>query len=159
MKKTNGNWKDFFEIIRKTKPNIRLFTFAIIIASISAIISSFIPNFLKNLIDSYAASGTFNGIVLLGFIALFLSGTILGAIGSYLLSVVGLKVVANLREITWVKIVKLPTEFYDKNRSGDIASRVVNDTTVIYDLVSNSFSQFINAILMILFCGFWLFYY
>ncbi|SET47945.1 ATP-binding cassette, subfamily B, AbcA/BmrA [Oceanobacillus limi] len=152
-------WKEFFELISKTKPKVGLFIIACIISSASAIATTFIPNFVKTFIDSFSTSGNLNGNILLLLGAFFIFGTLTSAIASYLLNVVGLNVVANLRGITWSKIVKLPANFYDKNKSGDIASRVVNDTTVIFNLVSHSFSQFVNAILTILFCSFWLFYY
>lgn len=157
--RSNYTWRDFFKLINLSKPQYGLFIFSCMISAASAVISTFIPNFLKNFIDGFAHSGKLNGGILLGLVILFVLQTVTGLVASYLLSIIGLKVVANIRGITWTKIVKLPADFFDKNESGDIASRVVSDTTVLYNLVSNSFSQFINAILMILFCGFWLFYY
>lgn len=155
----NYSWKEFFKLINLSKPNIGLFIFACTTSAVSAIISTFVPNFLKKFIDSFAQSSSIDGEILLWLVILFVIHIGTGVVASYLLSVVGLNIVTNLREITWTKIVKLPTEFFDKNESGDIASRLVNDTTVIYNLVSISFSQFVNAILMIILCGFWLFYY
>ncbi|WP_414051741.1 ABC transporter ATP-binding protein [Bacillus pumilus] len=159
MEYKETKWKVFFSVIRKTRISINLFIIAMILTAISATASTLVPHFLKKIIDSYNSTNTINSMDLTALIGIFLSSAILGAIGSYMLSVEGLKVVANLRILLWRKIVKLPIDFYDKNRSADIASRFVNDTSVIYNLVSNSFSQFVNAILMILFCGFWLFYY
>lgn len=158
---TNPNFKskEFFFLLRKTRPNIRLFILAIFLSGLSAIASTLVPHYLKSLIDYYNILEKINLWDLLGLLSIFLISGVIGAVGSYMLSVVGYNVVANLRNLLWEKIVILPIEFYDKNRSADIASRFVNDTTVIYNLVSNSFSQFINAILIVLFCGFWLFYY
>ncbi len=159
MTNPNLKSKEFFFLLRKTRPNIRLFIFAIFLSGLSAIASTLVPHYLKSLIDYYNIHEKINLLDLLGLLGIFLSSGVIGAVGSYMLSVVGYNVVANLRNLLWEKIVILPVEFYDKNRSADIASRFVNDTTVIYNLVSNSFSQFINAILIVLFCGFWLFYY
>lgn len=159
MTNPNFNSKEFFFLLRKTRPNIRLFILAIFLSGLSAIASTLVPHYLKSLIDYYNILEKINLWDLLGLLAIFLLSGVIGAVGSYMLSVVGYNVVANLRNLLWEKIVILPIEFYDKNRSADIASRFVNDTTVIYNLVSNSFSQFINAILIVLFCGFWLFYY
>lgn len=159
MEYKETKWKVFFSLIRKTRISINLFIIAMILTAISATASTLVPHFLKKIIDSYNSKNTIHSLDLTALIGIFLSSAILGAIGSYMLSVEGLKVVANLRMLLWRKMVKLPIGFYDKNRSADIASRFVNDTSVIYNLVSNSFSQFVNAVLMILFCGFWLFYY
>ncbi|WP_341518398.1 ABC transporter ATP-binding protein [Bacillus paramobilis] len=152
-------WRDFFKLINLAKPKYGLFILSCIISAMSAIVSTFIPNFLKNFIDGFAVSGNVDMRILFGLVTLFILQMVTGLIASYLLSVIGLKIVANVRGLAWTKIVKLPAGFFDKNESGDIASRLVNDTTVLYNLVSISFSQFINAVLMILFCGFWLFYY
>lgn len=159
IKNTNYTWKEFFTLISHCKPKISLFIIACTISAISAVSSTFIPNFLKKTIDSFVLTGSINGTILLGLAVLFILQTGTGVIAGYLLSIVGLNIVSNLRKITWNRIVKLPTDFFDKNESGDIASRLVSDTTVIYNLVTTSFSQFINAILMLVFCGFWLFYY
>ncbi|WP_106769123.1 ABC transporter ATP-binding protein [Paenibacillus faecalis] len=157
--KTNDSWRSFFKLIHRSKPSVGLFITACVISAASAVVSTFIPNFMKNIIDSYSLSGSLNGGILIRLAVLFIFVTITGVLSSYLLNKVGLKIVANLRGMTWTKIVKLPIEFFDKNQSGDIASRLVSDTTVIFNLVSQSFSQFINAVLTLLFCGFWLFYY
>lgn len=159
MNNNSTNLKEFFLLIKKTKPNIKIFSFAILLSAFSAVISTLLPNVLKDLIDSYANAKQINISNLLILLGIFLGGGITGAIGSYMLSKVGFKVVANLRKTIWNKVSFLPMDFHDKNQSADIASRLVNDTNIIYNLVSNSFSQFINAILMIIFCGFWLFYY
>jgi len=158
-KKNHYTWREFFKLIKLSKPNYGLFVLACVISSASAIASTFIPNLLKNFIDTFSNSNSLNESILIALLTLFTLQTLTGLLASYLLSLIGLKIVANLRGITWTKIVKLPTSFFDENESGDIASRLVNDTTVIYNLVSTYFSQFINAILMIFFCGFWLFYY
>lgn len=157
--KMNYSWRSFFKLIHRSKPSVGLFITACVISAASAVVSTFIPNFMKNIIDSYSLSGSLNGGILIRLAVLFIFVTITGVLSSYLLNKVGLKIVANLRGMTWTKIVKLPIEFFDKNQSGDIASRLVSDTTVIFNLVSQSFSQFINAVLTLLFCGFWLFYY
>lgn len=154
-----NRWSEFFDLMIKTKLNIKLFVIALLISSIGTITSTFIPNFLKGFIDSYANFESFSMKGIKWLIILFLFSTLAATISSYLLGMVGMQIVANLRNIVWSKIAKLPSQFYDVNESGDLASRVVNDTTVIFNLISSSLSKFISAILTILFCTFWLFYY
>ncbi|WP_345807041.1 ABC transporter transmembrane domain-containing protein [Bacillus pumilus] len=131
MEYKETKWKVFFSLIRKTRISINLFIIAMILTAISATASTLVPHFLRKIIDSYNSTNTIHSSDLTALIGIFLSSAILGAIGSYMLSVEGLKVVANLRILLWRKIVKLPIGFYDKNRSADIASRFVNDTSVI----------------------------
>ncbi len=157
--KKTSDWKDFFDLIRKTKPNVTLISFAVLLSAVSAVVPTLIPGNLKNIIDSYMVIGTLNTTGLALLLGIFICSAGIGALGSYMLGVAGHNVVAGLREMLWKKIVYLPIKFYDQNRSADIASRVVNDTTVIYNLISNALSQFVNSVLMIIFCGFWMFYY
>ncbi|MDQ0300382.1 ATP-binding cassette subfamily B protein AbcA/BmrA [Salibacterium salarium] len=162
MSNTEGNkykWTEFFRLIHFTNPRYLLFIVTCIVGSIGAVISTFIPNTLRIIVDSYTQTDSLETSALAILALLFITGAITRAFSGYLLSVVGLNIVANLRSLLWNKVVTLPTDFFDINQSGDIASRIVNDTNVIYSLVSNSFSKFINSIFIIIFCSFWLFYY
>lgn len=63
----------------------------------------------------------------------------------YLLSLVGQKVVLNLRKIIWRKILNLKVDFYSKNQPGEIISRVTNDTTVTMNLLSNEIADLFSS--------------
>lgn len=69
---------------------------------------------------------------------------------TYLLGAVGQKVIARLRETLWKKIVRLPVPYFDKTKSGNTVSRVVNDTGILKDLISQHFPQFIGGIVSII---------
>ena len=57
--------------------------------------------------------------------------------GKYLVEWVGNRVVMDLRNRMFSHIHALPIQFFGKNRSGDLISRITSDTTMLTQLVSN----------------------
>lgn len=69
----------------------------------------------------------------------------------YLLSKVGEEIVKNLRDKLWSKLLKLPINYYNKNKSGEMVSRITNDTTVIVNVMTHEIIDLItNCITLIL---------
>ena len=87
---------------------------------------------------------------MIGIGAAFIVQAIISGVSIYLLSFVGQKIVARLRERMWVKMIRLPVSYFDKQSSGETVSRIVNDTSVVRDLISNHFPQFISGIISII---------
>ena len=50
----------------------------------------------------------------------------------------------------WFKLIRLPVSYFDKQASGESVSRVVNDTGIVKDLISQHFPQFITGIISII---------
>src|SRR5699024_2020538 len=75
---------------------------------------------------------------------------IVNGISVYLLTAVGQRIVASLRDKMWVKLIRLPVKYFDKTASGNIVSRVVNDTNIVKDLISEHFPRFVTGIISII---------
>src|SRR5699024_10189245 len=58
--------------------------------------------------------------------------------------------VARLREQMWLKLIFLPVSYYDETSSGETVSRVVNDTNIVKDLISEHFPQFVTGVISII---------
>lgn len=109
-----------------------------------------LPLLTRNLIDNYLSIST-EAAPLLGLIeVVFIVQAISSGFSLYLLSAVGQKVVANLREKVWLKIIHLPVRFFDKTSSDETVSRIINDTNIIRGLISVHFPTFIVGIVSIL---------
>jgi ATP-binding cassette subfamily B protein AbcA/BmrA len=87
---------------------------------------------------------------MIGIGAAFIVQAIISGISIYLLSYVGQKVVARLRDRMWMKLIRLPVSYFDKQSSGQTVSRVVNDTSIVRELITNHFPQFITGIISII---------
>jgi subfamily B ATP-binding cassette protein MsbA len=89
---------------------------------------------------------------------LFAVQGIFSAAQTYLLVRVGQRFVTNLMVKTYSRVQRLSVRFFDRERSGDLISRIVNDTALVRQLVSddlvNSVSQVSTvlgaAVLMVL---------
>lgn len=57
--------------------------------------------------------------------------------------------VAALRERIWLKITRLPVSYFDQGKSGETVSRIVNDTSIVRELISNHFPNFSGGIISI----------
>jgi ATP-binding cassette, subfamily B, bacterial len=68
----------------------------------------------------------------------------------YLMMSVGERVIADLRQAVFAHVLRLPPAFFDAARTGDIISRLTNDTEQIRQVVGFGFSLFLRNALMML---------
>ncbi|CAG9610372.1 Multidrug resistance ABC transporter ATP-binding/permease protein BmrA [Pseudoneobacillus rhizosphaerae] len=108
-----------------------------------------VPVLTKNLVDGFSVSALSVPLII-GIGIAFIVQAIISGISIYLLSYVGQKIVARLRERMWVKLIRLPVSYFDQQASGETVSRVVNDTSVVRALISDHFPQFITGIISII---------
>lgn len=66
----------------------------------------------------------------------------------YLMMSVGERVIADLREAVFAHVLTLSPAFFDTERTGDIVSRVTNDTEQIRQVIGFGFSMFLRNVLM-----------
>jgi ATP-binding cassette, subfamily B, bacterial len=74
------------------------------------------------------------------------------AIGTYtrylLVSLVGEKVVADIRRDVFAKVLSMHTAYFESSRTGDLIARITTDTTLLQTVVGSSISVFLrNALL------------
>ncbi len=67
-----------------------------------------------------------------------------------LITFVGEKVVSDIRVAIFEKILSLSMVFFDKNKSGDLLSRLVADTTILLSVIGSSLSVAMRNIVMLI---------
>ena len=142
MKK--NNLKDLIKI---TKPPMHLLLFGLIFSLLSAGAGLVMPLFVKHIVENIS-KGISTQLILIIVISLII-WVVSSILSVYLLQFVGLKVVKNLRTKLWSKLLSLPVRYYDKEHSGELISRVTNDTTVLKELVSYKVIDFLTSIITI----------
>ena len=65
------------------------------------------------------------------------------------MTVVANKFAKNLREKISIKINKLPLKYFDKNKIGDVLSRVTNDVDTVSQTLNNSLASFVRTLVMV----------
>ncbi|WP_456276665.1 ABC transporter ATP-binding protein [Bacillus sp. AK128] len=141
--------KPFLSLILSTKiPKLAL-TLGLIGSLITTIVGLTIPLLTRELVDGFSIEAL--NLYLIGAIVIvFILQTVIDGASTYALAYVGQNIVARLREQMWYKLIRLPVTYYDKSKSGESVSRVVNDTGVVKDLISQHFPQFISGVISII---------
>lgn len=149
MKNKQNGLKPFISLILSTKiPKL-----ALIIGLIASVITTLaglvVPLLTKNLVDDFSVS-SISVPLIIAIGAAFIIQAVVNGFSIYLLTAVGQKIVARLRENMWIKLIRLPVSYFDKTSSGETVSRVVNDTSIVKDLISEHFPQFVTGIISII---------
>jgi ATP-binding cassette, subfamily B, bacterial AbcA/BmrA len=149
MDKNSTGLKPFISLILSTKiPKLAL-GIGLSASLITTLTGLLVPVLTKNLVDGFSVASLSIPLII-GIGVAFIVQAIISGISIYLLSFVGQKIVARLRERMWVKLIRLPVSYFDQQSSGETVSRVVNDTSVVRALISDHFPQFITGIISII---------
>ena len=60
------------------------------------------------------------------------------------------KIIMQLRDDLWSKVLHLPIEYFDRTETGEIMSRITNDTMVISEFITNDFLSAITGAISII---------
>ncbi|MEN2768930.1 ABC transporter ATP-binding protein [Ornithinibacillus xuwenensis] len=138
----------FITLLLSTKiPKLAL-TVGLVGSIITTIIGLTIPLLTRELVDGFSVESLSIGLMItIGVV--FILQAVIDGVSTYLLAAVGQKIVARLREKMWFKLLRLPVGYFDRQASGESVSRVVNDTGIVKDLISQHFPQFIGGLISI----------
>lgn len=136
-------------ILKKIQWPILLIIFAILISVIGSLVGLVVPLMTGNIVDDFSKNGI-SGFYIVVFILLFALNAILGGIGQYLLSKMGESIIYSIRSKLFSHIIYLRTSFFDKNQSGQLMSRIVEDTAVINYFISQQIPSIFPAIVTII---------
>lgn len=119
---------------------------------LTAIINLSIGQGIKFVIDSGFISGSAEQLkqsllVLMGLISLLTLGTFCRF---YLMSWIGERVSADIRQAVFSKIISLHPSYFEENRSGEIMSRLTTDTTLLQSIIGSSLSMALRSVLVLI---------
>lgn len=146
---SSSSWSTFIRLFRLANPPMGLFIGAILISLLQATASLAIPLILQRVVDDFS-SALFTPRLISIFIFAFLVQIVSSAISIYWLQIVGQRVVANLRTTLWEHLVKLPIPFYDRVKSGELVSRLNNDTTTLQQLLSEQSVRLLTSLVSVI---------
>lgn len=140
-------WKTIKVAIKSTQTKI-LFIFVILFSIIFSIISLLFPLIAKNVITDFENGNIkiWNIIVVVIFLLLKSS---LEALYEYNVAKLGSGIIKELRSYVYNQIIRYNKLFFDKYRSGELSSRILNDTEVVQALLSSHIPQLSSGIILI----------
>lgn len=99
-----------------------------------------------------------NTAMILQLVFIFILQAVSSGFSYYLLAYVGNRMVYQLRKRIWKKTLSLPIPFFDRYRSADLMSRVVNDTNEIKTLITDHLITFFSNLITVIGAVVMLFY-
>lgn len=151
LPKSNGTFKfrDFMRLINSVNPQKGLFILGMLLSLVTSGASLVVPQLTKGLVDTSGLS-KIDGKMLAVLVLAFMIQLIFGTVGSFILRYVGEGSVKTLREKLWAHLLQLPVDYFDDHKSGETSSRLVNDTSVIKDLITSQFPNFITGAIQLI---------
>ncbi len=140
------------EVIRRLlsllKPYQSQVTFSLLLTVVSAASQGAAPFLTGLAIDNFITEGNRAGLgwLMLGLALTYAAGAFATRFQIYIMSAVGQRVLANLRQQVFNKIETLSLQYLESKQSGDLMSRLVNDIEALNSFVSQGLTQMIGAL-------------
>lgn len=139
------------QLFKHIKWPIPLIIISLLISFIGSIIGLIVPFFTGFLVDSFKTNNFANNyLYLLVFVLLFIFNITLSGIGIFLLSKIGENIIYSIRYKLWNKVLYLKQAFFDENESGQLMSRLMDDTKVINSFISQKFPTLFSSIITLI---------
>ena len=128
-----------------------LFATTLLLACLMTALSVFVPTVIQQVLDrifeteSFSSNILIQGIILIGF--MFLIREVLNCLRIRVNNKLEQKVIFKIRKDLHDKLLDLPISFYDRRKSGEIASRVVEDVQNVERAILDGTEQGVIAIL------------
>ncbi|MCC6735474.1 MAG: ABC transporter ATP-binding protein [Bauldia sp.] len=119
--------------------------------TLTSAMSLLTPLVISHVVDTYIVAGDYPGVlrwsaILLGFFLVTLGASY---VQSRTMGSVGRRILFKLRNTLFEKLQSLPVAFFNQNRSGDLISRINNDTDKLNQFFAQALVQFLaNAFMM-----------
>ncbi len=143
-----GALRRLLPLMAPEKRRIAIALGAIVVTSGSALAG---PLIIAHAVDTFIARGEYAGVVLWASILLgiYLAGLVASYVQTRTMGGVGRRILFNLRNALFEKLQELPVAFFNENKSGDLISRVNNDTDKLNQFFSQALMQFLSNAFLI----------
>jgi subfamily B ATP-binding cassette protein MsbA len=139
-------WRRLFGYLR---PHLRPFSVAIVALLVGSGLGLLVPLVVAGLVTQVVAGGDSAGLdrLIVGLLILFLAQSLGGLVQSYLLGVVGERIVAQLRGELFASLVSLSLDFHGKHRVGELVSRLASDVTLIRTMLTQTTTSLLSSLI------------
>lgn len=144
-----GKWGDFWSLLSNHRPAAWMIIVAVLLGVGETVLSLLIPLFTMDMVDQLSAGSVHRSTIVL-LVSVFLFQAVSSGFSVYTISYVGQYIVAKLRSEAWSRLLRLPVSFFDRNTSGEMMSRITNDTNVIKDFITGHIITFLSGLVSII---------
>ncbi len=139
--------KKLWPFVAQEKKSIVIALIAVIL---NAVMNLLAPRLIAHTIDTYIIGRDFQGVLIFSAIILlvYLFALITNYLQTRLMGEVGQRTLYRLRSAIFNKLQSLPVAFFNQNKSGDLISRINNDTDKINQFFSQSLVRFFGNVFL-----------
>jgi len=139
------NYKTLLIILRHEKKSLSVAFFNIVI---NAVLNMMAPYLIGVAVNDYMQTKHYHGVIVVAFslLVIYIIVALTGVIQTKVMGGVGQRVLFDIRNRLFTKLQDLPVDFFNQNKSGDLISRINNDTNKLNEFFSQSLIQFMNSI-------------
>lgn len=107
------------------------------------------PYLVGYTIDTYVQAKDYHGLLVYSgiLLAMYIAAFVVNYAQMRLMGGIGQRMLFALRNSVFNKLQELPLEFFNQNRSGDLISRINNDTDKVNQFFSQSLMRFIGSLI------------
>ena len=143
-------------VLLRLAPLVRPYAGRVVVATVVLLIGSGInliyPQAAKVAIDAGFSEATTDTIdkMALGIVGIFAISALLTWLRHYLMSWLGQRVVADLRDQVFARLVHQPQNYFHEQPSGELTGRLAADVTTIQNIVGSELSMAMREIVMLI---------
>ncbi len=135
-------------LVGMLKPYTGQVVLSLLLTVVSAASQGGAPFLIGLAIDSFIGASNRAGLgwIMLALAGVYAAGAIAVRFQIYIMSVVGQKLLADLREQVFRRIQSLSLQYLESKQSGDLMSRLVNDIEALNSFFSQGLTQMVGAL-------------
>lgn len=154
-KKNETDYAMLKKLLPFMKPYKKQYIIAVVMGVIGSFLNIFVPKYIQILSD-LIQNGLESGIdydkvwfFCVTGVLIVLGASVFSYIQARMMSCTTLLTVAKIREDVSDKMDRVPIAYYDRERTGDILSRVTNDVEIVSKAISSSLGDMVRSAVMI----------
>ncbi|MEK0159607.1 ABC transporter ATP-binding protein [Pseudoalteromonas piscicida] len=141
-----SNTSSLIQLVRRTWPSRLLLSILVLFTLISSILGLLVPLQTKRLLEELGEKGHFSNEQVVILIMVLVFSAVLTGLMTYIMGKIGNEQKLKLRGDLFQHLIRLPVSFFDNTRAGEPANRIVKDTEIIENLVSEQSVSFISGV-------------
>ena len=145
-----STWRAIVSLLPLLAGEQSILIFAAIATVFNSLVNLVAPLLIAHIVDTYITNRQFDGMLHYAFIllALYTAGLFTSYAQTRLMGGVGQRVLFNLRARIFSKLQELPVAFFNANKTGDLISRINNDTDKLSQFFAQTLVQFMGSIVI-----------
>ncbi len=145
------NVKPILKLLPLLKPELRRLSLAVLAIFLTSSIQLGAPLAFGFIVDKFISTGQYQNV--LAWTGILFAGYLLNLGTSYsqmmLMGTVGQRMLFRLRNMIFDKLQGLPIAFFNRQKTGDLISRINNDTDKLNQFFAETLVRFVGSIVMI----------